>query len=238
MVLLFVIFCQSSFAQSSQINPKQAIQQSSISKQDKAVQNSNIDGQNENNEWSLSNKIATVAIILVFCQFVALCITIGIMKGTAVRQLRAYVLPDTGGLIDGTMLNPPDSSLANIPGAYLIIRNTGQTPAYNLISLAKIDIASINKPSLDVPLLHEVFSATLGVGSTMSKAIWFNRQLTQEELKNISKKTYAIYLHGRIEYRDVFKKRRITNFRFHYSGKFPPLKGMLFNFSEQGNDAK
>lgn len=260
--LLFVIFCQASFAQSPHVNPKQTIQQPPTSKQytdnnqnatnqstsikngktdhtqDKSDQNSNIDTNKGQNKWPRSDIIAVGAGVSAFLQFLALCVTIRIMIRTAQRQLRAYVLPDKGSLFDGTMSNPPQPVYANVPGAVLTIRNTGQTPAYKVVSWARIDVAPINEPRLYKPQLSQVFSTTLGTGGTMPKQLWFDRPLTQEELTRVLEGTYAIYLHGRIEYRDVFKKKRFTNFRLHYSGQFPLLQGMVFNFSEQGNDAK
>ncbi|MEW6054663.1 MAG: hypothetical protein AB1552_12895 [Nitrospirota bacterium] len=85
--------------------------------------------------------------------------------------------------------------------------------------------------------MAEISSATLASNGTMSKALWFNRPLTPEEIIKVANREYAIYLHGRIEYRDVFDKKRFTNFRLHYFGQYP-RQGMTLYFSDKGNDAK
>jgi hypothetical protein len=259
--LLFLIVCQVSFAQLPQFNQKQSIKQTLSSNQDtdnkqntsdqsaavfknketdnphnKSAHNNDIDKEKGKNEWSRSDTIAVVASISALLQFIALCFTIGIMIRTARRQLRAYVFPDNSGLVDGTMLTPPQPLRANVPLVYLTIRNSGQTPAYKVISSAKIDIGPIENPQFEVPELVEMFSMNLGIGGTMIKSLVFDRPLTAEEIANIANGSLAIYVHGRVEYQDVFKKKRFTNFRLHYFGQFPPLQGMIFYFSTKGND--
>ena len=101
--------------------------------------------------WNLSDKIAAIATGAAAAQFVALVFTIIVMVQNGRRQLRAYVLPDSAGILDGTMLTPPQPARANIPGVILMFRNSGQTPAYKVISWAKIEIAEpINEDQLVV----------------------------------------------------------------------------------------
>ena len=88
------------------------------------------------------------------------------------------------------------------------------------------------------PQLEERFSSTLSAGGTFNKSLWFDRPLTPTEIADIANGVRAIYLYGRIEYQDAFKKRRFTNFRHHYMGQFPPLPDAIVNFSDEGNDAK
>ncbi len=91
--------------------------------------------------------------------------------------------------------------------------------------------------ALVVPPIPEQFFNTLGAGAIFNKALWFDRPLAANEIVDIANGARAIYLYGRVEYRDAFKKRRFTNFRLRYTGQFPPLQGAIFNFSESGNDA-
>jgi hypothetical protein len=155
------------------------------------------------------------------------------------RQLRAYVLPELSGIIDGTMLNPPDASKANVPGVGMAIKNSGQTPAYNVVSWAGIAVtqpAQENTALVPPPLVGQ-FANTLGAGSFFSKTLWFNRALTNQEITDVANGVQAVYFYGRIEYRDVFRKHRFANFRLRYNGQFPPPQAAYFNFSESGNDA-
>lgn len=154
-------------------------------------------------------------------------------------QLRAYVFPHTVGLWDGMMLEPQIPEKANEPGIVIEWKNTGQTPASNVISWGQIAvIEAINEDKLIVPGLQNVFSSHLGAGSTGNKSLWFGRALTESEIADISAGARSIYVYGRIEYQDIFSQNRWTNFRLAYRGRFPPPQGIVFTVCEKGNDAK
>jgi hypothetical protein len=57
--------------------------------------------------WNLSDKIAGIASVAAFLQFLALIATVWIMVRNGRRQLRAYVFPEDISLADGSMLDPP-----------------------------------------------------------------------------------------------------------------------------------
>jgi hypothetical protein len=155
------------------------------------------------------------------------------------RQLRAYVSPENVGILEGNMLSPPQPAKANVPGIGMLIKNSGQTPAYKVISWAQIEVIPVKDENntLIVPPMQERFFNTLPAGGTFNKSLWFVRPLTANEITDIANGVRAIYLFGRVEYIDAFKKRRFTNFRLHYMGQFPPIPNAILNFSERGNDA-
>ncbi|MGA2858354.1 MAG: hypothetical protein ABSE40_15895 [Candidatus Sulfotelmatobacter sp.] len=79
-------------------------------------------------QWFIEPLIANwplvaVAIIAIFVAWR----TLRVMRESAERQLRAYVLPDNAGILDGTMLNPPQPARAYVPGVIMLIKNSGQT---------------------------------------------------------------------------------------------------------------
>ena len=189
--------------------------------------------------WSLADKIAVGACIAGFAQFLALVITIGIMIRNGRRQLRAHVFPDDISLVTGMLLNPPEEHKRDIPAVSMIIKNSGQTPAYRVVSWWEIKLLNISEEkSLSVPPLADKFSTNVGPGCTFNKGIWYERALTADEKKEILAGTLGIYVHGRLEYQDVFGLRHFTNFRLVYSSKvFPPLKGAVMSFCEAGNEA-
>jgi hypothetical protein len=191
------------------------------------------------NSWSLSDKIAVIASIVAFLQFLALVVTIFVISRIGRRQLRAYVLPENSGILEGNMLNPPQPAKANIPGVGMLIKNGGFTPAFNVRSLAQIAVIPVvnENTALVVLPLPQQYPLTLGAGSTFSKAQWFNRALTPQEITDIAIGVQAIYLYGRIEYTDIFKRNHFANFRLHYTGQFPPLPTAYFLFSQGGNSA-
>jgi hypothetical protein len=194
---------------------------------------------NNPQRWGLSDKIAAIAGFAAMLQFLALVVTILIMVRNGRRQLRAYVLPDVASIIDGTMLTPPQPARINIPGIGMLIKNCGQTPAYKVVSWAQIAVIPIQNENtaLAIPPIQEQFFNTLGAGSTFNKAIWFDRPLAANEIADIALGTRAVYLYGRIEYRDAFRKHRFSDFRLRYTGQFPPIPNAVLNFSETGNDA-
>jgi len=161
------------------------------------------------------------------------------MRESSERQLQAYVLPENAAIVDGTTLNPPQPAQANVPGVGMLIKNFGQTPAYKVVSWAKIAVIAVTDEStmLVVPPIPEQFSNTLGPGGIFNKGVWFDRPLAANEIEDIATGARAIYLYGRIEYRDAFRKPRFSNFRLRYTGQFPPPPNAIFNFSERGNDA-
>jgi len=196
--------------------------------------------QNLSNSWGRSDVISASAAIAGFLQFVALAVTIGVLIFTARRQLRAYIFPESAGLFEGMMMQPPRPEHTNEPGVILLWKNTGQTPARDVISWGQIAvIETIHEESLlVVSHLEKKFANSLGTNGINSKAIWYGRALADNEIKDIGTGIRAIYLYGRIEYRDIFKKQRWTNFRLRYAGQFPPPpEGVVFTTSEKGNDA-
>ena len=136
-----------------------------------------------NNTWGLSDKIAVYATIAGFLQFVVLAFTVWAMIHHARRQLRAYVLPDTAGIVDGTMLNPPVPDKVNVPGVVILIKNSGQTPAYKVVSWAQLAVIPVRDENLLVtPPLIERFFNTLGREAVFNKVLWFDRPLVPNEL--------------------------------------------------------
>lgn len=164
--------------------------------------------------------------------------TIDTMDSTAERQLRAYVLPENAGIIDGLMMDPPRAEFMNVPGIGLVIKNTGQTPAHKVASRADIAVIPMtDQAGLLAPEVKEVFFSTLGSGTFFTKSLRLPRALTAEEIHDINEGTKGIFIWGRIIYRDAFKKPHHCDFRLYYSGKYPPSKGAILNFSETGNES-
>jgi hypothetical protein len=183
--------------------------------------------------------ISAIATVLLACVTGGLVVMAYLQIKTTREQLRAYVFPDSAVLCDGMALSPPIPGKANEPGVVLAWKNTGQTPASNVISWGQVAVIEpINESRLTVPPLQSVFASHLGAGSVGTKSLWFGRALTPSEIADIAAGARAIYLFGRIEYSDIFRKKRFTNFRLAYAGIFPPPPGVIFNVCEKGNEAQ
>jgi len=123
--------------------------------------------------------------------------TIDTMDKTAERQLRAYVLPENGGIIDGLMMEPPRAEFMNVPGIGLIIKNTGQTPAHRVASRAEIGVIPVaEQAGLATPTVEEKFFSTLGAGTWFTKSLRLPRALTAEELQASTKKRWEFSFGG------------------------------------------
>jgi hypothetical protein len=187
--------------------------------------------------WTLSDQIAAIASLVAFFQFLALIGTVWVMVVNGRRQLRAYVFLESSSLTDGATLEPPNDAFVNVPGCIMQFRNSGQTPAYQVVTWAAIDVIEpINQNKLIVPKLLIVGPGYLGANGTMPKMVRLPRVLTEEEIDDIRAGRREIYVYGRIEYRDAFKRKRFSNFRLHYGGQYPPGKGFVMFICDNGNE--
>src|SRR5579872_2715896 len=90
-------------------------------------------------DWTLSDKIAAIASVAGLLQFTVLIFTYFIMRGTAIRQLRAYCLVARAEILD--------VEVGKTPRARITIKNFGQTPAKNfsIISVMGYDTFPISR---------------------------------------------------------------------------------------------
>ena len=164
--------------------------------------------------------------------------TIRVMREGTERQLRAYLFPESVGVWDGTTLSPPQPANAGIPWVGMYIKNSGQTPAYKVVSIMQLAVINPANEHTLIPLpLPNTFSGDFGPNGGIHKGAWLDRPLTAPEIADISTGARAIYAYGRIEYIDAFRRDRFTNFRLKYVGPYPPLSSAIFVYSENGNDA-
>src|SRR5260370_40088018 len=75
--------------------------------------------------WTSSDKIAVIASVVGFLQFLALMATYQIMRRNTQRQLRAYV-----GVVRGELINIDGDDQIE---ATVIVKNSGQTPAREVV---------------------------------------------------------------------------------------------------------
>jgi hypothetical protein len=152
-----------------------------------------------------------------------------IMRRTARRQLRAYVFITTaeiGDIDDSQNLH-----------ASVSIKNSGQTPAYDLINRGAI---TIREARLRGDLWPEDKDASLsktalGPGEVLGK--YFSaRPLTTEERAAVRSGTHAIYVYGEILYKDAFRRRRHSRYRFMHGGE-TAIRSRQLVICDEGNEA-
>jgi hypothetical protein len=156
--------------------------------------------------------------------------TIGHMRETAQRQLRAYVYPVSVTL--------SDFAIGSIPTAEIAIKNTGQTPAYKLRFIEAMVFGRVPPgilPDLTIP--PDPPQMTLGAGMHMHVKHGEARTLADDERTAIMNGTGALYAFGKIEYFDVFKQARFTDFRFMF-GRDNAIRGdFSMSVCHDGNDS-
>jgi hypothetical protein len=103
--------------------------------------------------WSLSDKIAVIASVVAFLQFLALMSTIRVMSRTGQRQLRAYIVADTVD-VDITPINNTEGKV--MVSVKIAIKNTGQTPAHDLRVVSKTELCRTLLKSHSTSLLSVV----------------------------------------------------------------------------------
>jgi hypothetical protein len=169
--------------------------------------------------------------------------TDGLIKSaeqTAHRQLRAYVFADNATLLDGRLAVPVVVELIDKVGAFIIIKNFGQTPAYKTAHWGDFKIMEIRdeNSALRIPLpFPNANRNDVPPSGTANKTHRRIDVITDMEIEGIKKGTYGIYVYGRIEYIDAFDKSRFTNYRLRYTGAWPPNQSAIFMFCENGNES-
>ena len=213
-----------------------------------------------------TERVAWIALLFAAGAAVAAWSTFWIMRKTAERQLRAYVFVDSISLADSGQLplipadvgaendpfsaatsnqeGPPGPRPAGIPGVSWVIKNYGATPAYDVVHWGVFDIFPTNQENLAVvpdfsTTTSPLLKASIAPSSSNTKSGWYHRTLTAPEMAAIRNGAMGVYVYGRIEYRDAFKKTRFTNYRMKYTySAYPPVGPTVFNYCDQGNDAK
>jgi hypothetical protein len=168
---------------------------------------------------------------------------------------RAFMFIDTIDMVNVTG-DPPSPIPGQIPPqvgpwifrptdgpiSIMIIKNSGQTPAFDVIHSANICVQEY-PPTSDLPAKDKSpvpFTTRTAIppnGKT-SKTIKIQQPLTDIEVANLIAGTHAIYVYGDIIYKDAFGKDRFTNFRLMYNGIFAIMgTTTVMTICEEGNEA-
>ncbi len=147
------------------------------------------------------------------------------------KQLRAYVFIDTIDVVN-IIAPPPETILppgswiyqsALGPLAFIAIKNSGQTPAYGVLNWGEICFREFPLTSVlpygdrnALSLIRTKLAIPPG-GKTI-KNIRIPQPLSDDEIAKLRAGTHAIYVYGDIVYKDIFGKKRFTNFRYFING--------------------
>jgi hypothetical protein len=188
-------------------------------------------------------------VVVFFLQFIWI-----VLQGRWTRATRRAFVMVEGldiGNITGNPPPPPVGQTTTPAGAWIFqpglgpisilgIKNFGQTPAYDVVHWGDICIREFPLASdLPTQIAHPLRtkSAIPPNGKTF-KSLRLNQPLTDQEVEGLKAGTHAIYIHGNITYRDTFRKKRFTNFRYFYN-TFSGVVGLAttMTIAEKGNEA-
>jgi len=144
------------------------------------------------------------------------------------RQLRAYVFTDQANLLWQGTRQP---TIAEI-----VIKNSGQTPAYRLSTATVVSVNDYpSRTDLTVPPMPDNHTV-VPPGGSHALSVAMAQPLTGDQLKAIQKGTQAIYAYGAIAYTDAFGECRLTQYRFYYTGLGGEDGGRLgLSYMDEGN---
>lgn len=153
---------------------------------------------------------------------------------TARRQLRAYVFVQSAGI--------KRVAIGGTPQATILVKNSGQTPAYD-VRIA-FGIAGVKNVQELEDLAKKNYGATrivgpvhLSHGETLSPSCFFGGALNPAMWESLTAAKVKLYVHGRIDYTDIFGKKHWTTLRSTQGEKGTPVGSDRLAICQDGNDA-
>jgi hypothetical protein len=154
-------------------------------------------------------------------------------KHNAERQLQAYIFPHE--------LVVSNVELGKRPIANMLVKNTGLTPATDVIAWAGVWVGNF-------PLVAELVRATpefmktasrrsVGPGASFTINHAWNETLTEQHMQMLGSGTAAVFVWGEMTYVDMFGKKRTTSFRSYYGGDTGLRPGGATTTASEGNEA-
>jgi hypothetical protein len=174
--------------------------------------------------WMIALTVA-VASLMLFQLFALLT-----MIATTRRQLRAYVFVSRAEIVD--------LELGAVPIVQIDIKNTGQTPAYNVVHVWRCgSFAYPLTEKLRLPRQGEPISwAHLGPGAIAKCHRTAEKQIGHGATIELSNRPMAFFVYGEIIYKDAFNKTRFTRYVFFQDGIPRMGPGQLIAHAK-GNEA-
>jgi hypothetical protein len=142
---------------------------------------------------------AVLALVISACAVWVSVTQIETMKDTARRQLRAYLLYESGEL---RQVNADDFE------PIVHVRNTGSTPAYAVATSCEFEIADRNKPARTI--FTEVGDPRIDLGRDFQYRLPDCQRLDAEAPAE-SERT-AVYVYGFVNYRDIYQRCQSVSF--------------------------
>jgi hypothetical protein len=154
-------------------------------------------------------------------------------KHNAERQLRAYVFHSEQSTLD--------VALGKRPRGDILIKNSGLTPATDVLAWAGITVANF-------PLVEELKRATpeymktasrrvVGPGGTFKINPVWEQTLTAQHMQMLENGTAAVFIWGEITYVDIFGRSHKTGINSYFGGDTGLRADGFTTTAIDGNDA-
>jgi hypothetical protein len=166
--------------------------------------------------WVLSDKIAAIASLVAFFQFLALLATVLVVFRTSRRRLRAYVSTEAGSV---RLVDDPNGE--QLLEGYVKLKNFGSTPAYEYRSYAMIKVLNVNAPPFEETSVA-AGRGLLGPGAEIDVQVYW--RVSDGDLAAIRAGTKRIFVWGEAYYVDAFAKNRY--FKFYHVNAPGELTGL------------
>jgi hypothetical protein len=172
---------------------------------------------------SLSLQISIGAMVFTIIGTGLLIWTLQETRQSSIRELRAYVLVKTSAL----RMNPAGGGAE----AHIVLVNGGQTPAYecchagNVVDVTDEEAEAEFTRRDERERLGRASPFTLQMGQEMNASIPAHKEITVDELKQVTAGDKSLYLFGIVFYKDTFGRDRTTKFCYRVEDLKPPSTG-------------
>ena len=147
---------------------------------------------------------------------------------TAKRQLRAY-------------LSLSSVTIEEIAEGFLLsaeIKNTGQTPAFNVRQMSESFSGYYPLSSqMPHPIPDVKHAAPIGAGEIFICAQRLFTEKPAQLLEQVSAGRLGFWIQGTVLYEDCFREPHSVKFRYVFAGKMAGMGGVLLQADAEGNEA-
>lgn len=154
---------------------------------------------------------------------------VSVTSDTAKRQLRAYMSAAESRL--------DDFETDKVARSFIVFRNTGQTPAYDVRSRVALRFVNTPVTDFDLVLTGEESSSSIGPGLDIHPGISLPAMITSSHMSDFYSGKKECWFYGWVKYRDAFGEQRETNFRYFLDMESALSGRFAWSVATEGNDA-
>ena len=133
----------------------------------------------------------------------------------------------------------PELKIGQVPIFRLMIKNSGQTPAYDVAHMTTVSVRKFPpEEEFEASVPDETSTVfNLNPGDEMQIVRLPPRvPINQVDLERLTEGTYRYYIWGQVRYKDAFGKGHTTDFRFMYGGKSLSISELEYHPSGNKSD--